>query len=132
MKMKIGKTIIALATACLAGGFWKTTAQETLTVQYTKEDGSSHTRLIADDIEVMFFKGLESITLPEGLKNLRCLEVPNGSLTNISLPEGLTNLTSLVLSHNQLTSFTLPEGLSNLELLSIRNNQLTNHLCLKT
>lgn len=126
MKMKIGKTIIALAVACFCGGEMETTGQETLTVQYTKEDGSSHTRLVADDIEVMFFKGLKSITLPAGLKNLRCLEVPNGSLTNISLPEGLTNLTSLVLSHNQLTSFTLPEGLSNLELLSIRNNQLTN------
>ena len=119
--MKI-RTIIAVAAAfaCLQA------QAELLTIQYTKEDGSSHTLLVEDDIEVMIFKGLKSITLPEGLTNLRNLEAHNGSLTNISLPEGLTNLTSLVLSHNQLTRFTLPEGLSNLELLSIRNNQLTN------
>ena len=120
------KTIIALAAACLAGGFWQTTAQEMLTIQYTKENGSSHTRLVADDIEVMFFKGLKSITLPEGFTNLRSLSVLDGSLTNISLPESLTNLTSLSLWNNDLTSFTLSEELSNLETLGIRNNQLTN------
>ena len=124
--MKIWKTIIALVAACFCGRETETTGQETLTVQYTKENGSSHTRLVADDIEVMFFKGLKSITLPEGFTNLRVLSVYNGSLTNISLPEGLMNLADLTLSKNQLTSFTLPEGLSNLGYLNIRNNQLTN------
>ena len=124
--MKIGKTIIALAAACFAGGFLETRGQETLTVQYTKEDGSSHTRLVENDIEVMFFTGLKSITLPEGFTNLRVLNANNGSLTNISLPESLTNLTSLSIWNNDLTSFTLPEELSNLETLGIRNNQLTN------
>lgn len=123
---KIWKTIIALAIACFCGGEMETTGQETLTVQYTKEDGSSHSRLVADDIEVMFFTGLKSITLPEEFTNLRVLSVYNGSLTNISLPEGLTNLADLTLSKNQLTNFTLPEGLSNLGYLGIRNNQLTN------
>ena len=124
--MKIWKTIIALAFACFCSGEMETKGQELLEVQYTKEDGSSHTRLIVDDIEVMFFTGLKGITLPEGFTNLRVLSVYNGSLTNISLPEGLTNLTSLVLSHNQLTSFALPEWSSNLGYLNIRNNQLTN------
>ena len=118
--MKFWETIIALAAACLCGGLWETTGQEMLDVQYTKEDGSSHTRLVENDIEVMFFIGLKSITLPEGFTNLRVLSVYNGSLTNISLPEGLTNLADLTLSKNQLTSFTLPEGLSNLGDLNIR------------
>lgn len=126
MKMKIWKTIIALAAACFCGGEMETTGQETLTVQYTKEDGSSHTRLVEDDIEVMFFTGLKSITLPEGFTNLRVLSVYNGSLTNISLSEGLTNLADLTLSKNQLTSLSLPKGLVNLRSLNISTNPLTS------
>ena len=116
--IKFWKTIIAVAIL--------QTQAELLTVQYTKEDGSSHTRLVEDDIEVMFFTGLKSITLPEGLKNLRILDVYNGSLTNISLPERLSNLEFLSIRDNQLTNLSLPEDLPNLAELFLTGNQLTS------
>ena len=92
--MKFWKTIIALAAFAFAGTQAKA---ETLTVQYTEEDRSSHTRLVEEDVEFLDFEG--------------------SSLTSLTLPEGLTSLETLKLSGNQLTRLVLPEGLSRLKRL---------------
>ena len=99
--MKIWKPIIAMAAACFAGGFWETTAQETLTIEYTLEgvEGIRHELQVDADEEVLEFENipLTSLTLPEGLTKLRELKV-NGwliderrpiTLKNLTLPEGL-------------------------------------------
>ena len=114
--MKSWKTITAMAAACFAGGFWETTGQETLTIEYTLEgvEGIRHELQVDADERVLEFKNipLTSLTLPEGLTELRELRVRNsGSLTNLFLPEGLTNLVSLDLWYCGLTNLTLPKGL---------------------
>ena len=79
--MKFWKTIIALAAACLAGGLWETTAQETpepetLEVHYTDSGGTFHTLQVEKDVEVLRFDSrTTSLTLPEGLTKLHTLEI---------------------------------------------------------
>ena len=92
--MKFWKTIIALAAACLAGGFWETTAQETLEVHYTDSGGTFHTLQVEKDIEVLRFDSrTTSLTLPEGLTKLHTLEVDRfffeGERKRLKLPKDL-------------------------------------------
>lgn len=91
--MKNWKTIIALAAACFAGGFWETTAQETLEVQYTDINGTSHIMRVAKDVEVLRFENLTNLTLPEGLTKLHTLEVDlfffEGERKRLKLPKDL-------------------------------------------
>lgn len=86
----IWKTVIALVIA--VASVTLSTQAETLTIQYTKEDGSSHTLLIEEDVEVLRFDGATSLTLPDGLVNLRelslCLPYDH-SLRSLKLPEDL-------------------------------------------
>ena len=127
--MKIWKTIIALASACFAGGFWETTAQETLTIEYTLEgvEGVRHELQVDADEEILEFENipLTSLTLPEGLTRLRELKVnffgfsPWGSMTNLTLPEGLKSLEKLELWNCGLTNLTLPKGLVRMRYLVI-------------
>ena len=124
-KEKIGKAFIAglmvIASAIPA------TAQEKLEIQITRL-GVPRTIEVDRDIERLNLResGLTSITLPEGLTNLRSLELSHNQLTSFTLPNGLTNLWSLNLLDNQLTSLTLPEGLTSLERLELVGNELTS------
>ena len=126
------RTLFLLTTVACFGGE-EVFGQGTVEIQYTK-DGVSHTVEVNRNIRQLVFSrenfqnttGMSSITLPNGLTNLRRLNLHNNQLTSFTLPEGLANLESLILGNNQLTSFTLPEGLMNLRWLSLFNNQLTN------
>ena len=119
--MKFWKTIIALAFASVQA------QAETLKVQYTKEDGSSHTLLVEEDVEFLDFESstLISLTLPEGLTSLETLKISGNRLTRLALPEGLSSLKRLDLSFNPLTSLTLPESLPSLKELNLIGNRLT-------
>lgn len=127
--MKFWKTIIALVAACFCDGEMETMGQETLTVQYTEEDGSFHTLLVEEDVEFLDFEGssLTNLTLPAGLSNLKELNLIGNRLTGLILPEGLSSLKTLDLTHNfYLASLTLLESLPSLETLKLRGNRLTN------
>ncbi len=126
--MKIWKTIIALAAAFFAGGLWQTTAQETLTVEYTLEgvEGVRHELQVDADEEVLEFEGipLTSLTLPEVLTRLRKLRVGilghhDCNLKNLTLPEGLRSLEYLELWECGLTNLTLPKGLVRMRYLNV-------------
>lgn len=107
----------------------ETTGQETLTVQYTKEDGSFHTLLVEEDVEFLDFEGsgLTSLTLPAGLSSLKELNLIGNRLTRLALPEGLSGLKTLDLSYNfYLASLTLPESLPSLETFKLSGNRLTS------
>lgn len=126
--MKIWKPIIAIAAACFADGFWETTAQETLTIEYTLEgvEGIRHELQVDADEEILEFENipLTSLTLPEGLTRLRELKVefdfsPWGSMTDLTLPEGLSSLEKLELWNCGLTNLTLPKGLVRMRYLVI-------------
>ncbi len=97
--MKFGKIVIALASACFCGEEMETSGQETLTVQYTEEDGSFHTLLVEEDVEFLDFEGssLTNLTLPAGLSNLKELNLIGNRLTGLILPEGLLSLKRLIL-----------------------------------
>ena len=125
--MKFGKIVIALSSACFCSGEMETSGQETLTVQYTEEDGSFHTLLVEEDVEFLDFEGssLTNLTLPAGLSNLKELNLIGNRLTGLILPEGLSSLKTLDLSFNPLTNLTLPAGLSSLESLNLIGNRLT-------
>ena len=130
--MKRHKTfrLLLAAAACFAGEFWQTTAQETLTVEYTLEgvEGVRHELQVDADEEVLKFENipLTSLTLPEGLTRLRELEVimgwPGGTMPNLILPEGLRSLERLHLWNCGLTNLTLPKGLVMLDWLVIHNH----------
>ncbi len=117
--MKFWKLMIALAAACFAGGLWQTTAQETLTIEYTLEgvEGVRHELQVDADEKVLKFENipLTSLTLPEGLTRLSVLKVDfgfrGGNMTNLTLPEGLRSLEILGLWRCGLTNLTLPKGL---------------------
>ena len=123
--MKFWKTIIALASFAFAGTQAKA---ETLKIQYTKEDRSSHILLVEEDVEFLDFEGsgLTSLTLPDGLASLEALKLSGNRLTRLVLPEGLSSLKTLDLSFNPLTNLTLPAGLSSLKELNLIGNRLTN------
>ena len=133
MKSKIGivkmkRTLgLLLAAACFAGGFGKTTAQETLEIQYKSESHSDILQVNAN-VKTLKFRGglgLISLILPEGLTELEEIYLHNQRLTSLTLPEGLSNLRSLNLSeNNQLTNLTLPEGLVNLSFLDLGDTPL--------
>ena len=132
--MKIWKTVIAMAAACFAGGLWQATAQETLTIEYTLEGvgGVRHELQVDADEKVLKFENipLTSLTLPEGLTNLRVLEFKNTSLTSLILPRGLMGLSVLKVDFGfrggNMTNLTLPEGLRSLEILGLWRCGLTN------
>ena len=91
--MKNCKTTIALAAACFPGGCGKTMAQETLEVQYTDINGTSHIMRVEKDVEVLRFDRIISLTLPEGLAKLHTLEVDlfffEGERKRLKLPKDL-------------------------------------------
>ena len=131
MKQIIG---LLLAAACFAGGLQETTAQETLTIEYTLEgiEGIRHELQVDADEEVLKFENipLTSLTLPEGLTRLRELKV-NGwliderrgiALKKLTLPEGLSRLEKLDLLYcEELTNLTLPKGLVRVNWLDTRS-----------
>lgn len=124
--MKIWKTIIALAAFAFAGTQAKA---ETLKIQYTKEDRSSHTLLVEENVEFLDFESssLTSLTLPAGLSNLKELNLIGNRLTGLVLPEGLSSLKTLDLTYNfHLASLTLQKSLPSLETFKLRGNRLTN------
>ena len=91
--MKFWKMVIALAVAGLQA------QAETLKVQYTKEDRSSHILLVEEDVEFLDFEvsSLTRLTLPEGLTSLETLKLSGNRLTRLVLPEGLSSLKRLIL-----------------------------------
>ena len=133
--MKIWKTIIALAAACFAGGFQQTTAQETLTIEYTLEgtEGIRHELQVDADERVLKFENipLTSLTLPERLTELSILKISlqrDSSMTNLTLPEGLRSLKILDLWNCGLTNLTLPKGLVQMRDLRISTHYDTTPL----
>ena len=116
-----------MAAARFAGGLWQTTAQETLTIEYTLEgvEGVRHELLVDADEEFLKFENipLTSLILPEGLTKLRELKVDfgfrGGNMTNLTLPEDLRSLRKLDLWYCGLTDLTLPKGLMQVNWLSI-------------
>ena len=90
--MKFWQTIIAVAAACFAGGFWETTAQETpepetLEIQYTLY-GNSYTNQVAKDVGTLLFNhNITVLHLPEGLTKLHALSIfePSDSSGNLDL-----------------------------------------------
>ena len=99
MKQIIG---ILLAGACLCGGLWETTGQETqepetLEIHYTKPTSGTvhtmHVMQVEKDVEVLRFNDTSSITLPEGLTKLHTLEVDlfffEGERKRLKLPKDL-------------------------------------------
>lgn len=120
--MKFWKTIIALAATCFAGGFGKTTGQETteletLEIQYTDSSSAIYSTPVAKDVESLSFttSPITSLTLPEGLSRLKTLGISwNDNLISLTLPEGLSRLKELQINSTNLTHLTLPKGLSNL------------------
>lgn len=79
------KQLLCQTTIALAAAIAGLQAQaETLTVRYTKLDGTSHTRLVEEDIRIMDFgsSGLASITLPQGLTRLEWLNLWDNRLTS--------------------------------------------------
>ena len=96
MKSKIGivkmkRTLgLLLAAACFCGGFGKTTAQETLKIRYTEDDGSSHIRQVAKDVDTLVFRDTIALHLPEGLTKLYSLVILGRTgKYNISLSQPL-------------------------------------------
>ena len=121
-----GKSVLA-GLAMFANAI-PTSAQERLEIQVTETNGVSRTIEVDWNIRQLdlYYSGLTSIILPEGLTNLETLGLSHNQLTNLILPEGLTNLEYLDLYKNQLTSLTLPEGLTSLEGLDLDGNELTS------
>ena len=126
-------------------------AQPTLTIQGERAGSSFEIQFPADVVDLDFSNfELTSITLPEGLTNLKTLDLSNNDLLSLTLPDGLTeleelnlddnrlhfltlpndliNLKTLYLGRNRLNSLALPKGLVNLETLSISNNWDWNNL----
>lgn len=64
---------LLLAAACIAGGLWKTTEQETIEIQYTSSNSDSNTFNVEKDAEVLRFEDPTSLTLPDGLTKLHTL-----------------------------------------------------------
>lgn len=98
--MKFWKTIIAVASVCLAGGFWETTAQELiepemLEVHYTDSGGTTHAMPVEKDVETLKYRyDITELTLPEGLTKLHSLEIYRTeergiSLNSLRLPKDL-------------------------------------------
>lgn len=93
MKQIIG---ILLAGACLCGGLWETTGQETqdsetLEVRYNDSGGTTRTLQVEKDVEVLKFRyNINELTLPEGLTKLHSLEIYNLSTTTLTLQRSLT------------------------------------------
>ena len=89
--MKFWKPIIAIASACFAGGFWETTAQEItepemLEVRYTDSSGTSYTNQVAKDVEVLrFSQYITALHLPEGLTKLHTLLITDRSSAHLHL-----------------------------------------------
>ena len=111
----------------LIAGAIPTTAQEKLEIQITRL-GVPRTIEVDRNIEELNLRSSEltSITLPDGLTNLKRLFLPQNQLTSFTLPDGLTNLEYLDIRHNQLIKFTLPEGLTNLRELDLGGNKLSS------
>ena len=111
----------------LIAGTIPATAQEKLEIQITRL-GVPRTIEVDRDIEELNLRSSEltSITLPDGLTNLKRLFLPQNQLTSFTLPDGLTNLEYLDIRHNQLIKFTLPEGLTNLRELDLGGNKLSS------
>ena len=132
------------ATLAVAGVLRETTAQETLTIEYTTRVNSwsepvrhfvevekdiRELRNYSGDIPVSHFSMMTTLIFPEGmtsLETLTCLFGPFSSLTNIVLPKGMTSLESLNLSHSRLTNIVLPEDMTSLKRIDIYDNLLTN------
>ena len=102
-------------------------AQPTLTIQGERAGAAFEIQFPADvaDLDFSNFE-LTSITLPEGLTNLKTLDLSNNDLLSLTLPDGLTELEELYLYRNRLHFLTLPNDLINLKTLNIDNNKLNS------
>lgn len=111
--MKFWKPIIAIASACLAGGLEEATAQETpepemLQIRYMIGDGSGR-----DTIPRPFF-----ILVEKDIERLHIDDLPDvegdNRLEHLILPEGLTKLHTLKIgnaSHFSSTTLKLPKDI---------------------
>ena len=101
---------------------------DSLEIQVVRQDGVSETIEVYRGIFNLHLNNEEliSITLPDGLTNLKSLDLESNDLRSLTLPEGLTSLQVLDLSGNRLTSLTLPDGLTSLEWLGLRYNNLAS------
>ena len=100
-------------------------AQQTLTIQGERAGAAFEIQFPADvaDLDFSNFE-LTSITLPEGLTNLKTLNLGDNDLLSLTLPDDLTNLEELNLGNNSLTIFSLPNGLTDLKEFEINGNRL--------
>ena len=102
-------------------------AQPTLTIQGERAGAAFEIQFPADvaDLDFSNFE-LTSITLPEGLTNLKTLDLSNNDLLSLTLPDGLTELEELYLYRNRLHFLTLPNDLKNLKTLQLDDNRLNS------
>ena len=100
-------------------------AQQTLTIQGERAGQHFEIQFPADVADLDFSNfGLTSITLPEGLTNLKTLNRGDNDLMSLTLPNDLTNLEELYLWGNSLKIFYLPNGLTELKELNLKRNRL--------
>ena len=100
-------------------------AQQTLTIQGERAGAAFEIQFPADVADLDFRNfGLTSITLPEGLTNLKTLNLDNNDLLFLTLPDDLTNIEELYLRYNSLQIFSLPNGLTELKELNLYGNRL--------
>lgn len=102
-------------------------AQPTLIIQGERAGAAFEIQFPADVADLDFSNfGLTSITLPEGLTNLKTLNLGDNDLLSLTLPDDLTNLEELYLYNNRLHFLALPNDLINLKTLNINNNKLNS------
>ena len=142
MKFTLHSFRCLAATLAVAGVLRETTAQETLTIEYTTRvnSWSEPVRLFVEvekdirtlanysgDIPASHFGMMTTLILPEGLTNLKSLScVGLSRLFHIVLPKGMTSLEFLLIGNSSLSNFVLPEGMTSLTNISIYDNSLTN------
>lgn len=70
-------------------------------------------------------KGLNSVTLPEGLESLGYMAFQKNNLTEIELPSTLTTLGQRSLAYNKLTTIEFPEGIKSIGKEAFQENEFT-------
>ena len=140
------------ATLAVAGVLRETTAQETLTIEYTTRSWSEPVRHFVEvekDIREFgrtsghilhqHFGIMTTLILPEGMPSLEDLDLrffrrnavgaPPGYLTHLVLPKSMPSLESLRLSStDELTHLVLPKSMPSLKTILIQEHQSVTNI----
>ncbi len=151
MKFTLHSFRCLATTLAVAGVLRETTAQETLTIEYTTVNNRAESVRhfvevekdirefgnvgnYSGDIPLSHFDRMATLILPEGLSSLKRLDIKFNNQANrlsrpffhIVLPKGMTSLEFLRLGHGRLTNLVLPEGMTSLTNIVTYDNLLTN------